>query len=190
MKIKLNNVIGSYVALLEPKEDLSGNGVYSIDAIISPEEEDQLDALRANIEQVAIEKFGPKASAMLKSGKLNSPLRFAEDSTAEFTNKPPYEGNYFIKLKTKAEYSSPKVVGKNPREIITDPDDCYSGCTFNLIGKLYAYDTSGQKGVGAIIQAAQVISKGPRLDSGVDPATEFDFIDGGKSDDEFFDEVA
>lgn len=190
MKIKLTNVIGSYVALLEPREDLSGSECYSMQAIISAGDDEQIGNLQRKVIEVAKEKFGSKAEAMLKSGKLKSPLRFADGDAPDYTQNPPYAGNWFLTLKTKAEYSQPKVVGKNPREVITSTDDCYSGCTFNVIGTLYAYDNSGNRGVAVALKGAQVVHKGERLDGGIDPAQEFDFIDGGSDDDEFFENVA
>ena len=194
VKVKLNDVLGTYVNLVEPARNSNGVWKYSTTCVFTDDDEDRIDEIKRAIEQVAVEAFGKNASKMLEKGVLKSPLRHADDVMSEYAQKEPFIGNYFMRVSSnvfgvnnadqsivpsdigpfKALVDNKKVDGVVSR--ITDHADCYSGCRMNVVTLLKAYDNES-KGVAAYLVAVQVTDKGEDLSSSVDLEQEFDYLE-------------
>lgn len=125
-----------------------------------------LSELEEAIEQAAIEKFGPKAPAMLASGKLANPLRDAEEF--EDNGAPFDKPGYVMSFKST---DRPGVVDEDG-EPIMEKSDFYSGCEGRVSANIRAYDNVS-KGVTGYLVNAQKLGDGERLSG--NPSAEDDF---------------
>lgn len=146
-------------------------------------------ALRTAVVEAARAKFGDKAAAMMKAGKLRMPWRPGEDY--ETYGDPFNSKTVMIKLKSNTK---PGLV-THDLEPITDEDELYAGCYVRASYAPYAYDQKGGKGVTLLLNNVQKLGNGKRL-SGRRPARdEFEAveaedvvsdIDGGGDEDDLF----
>lgn len=159
--------IGSYVFVLEPRADQQGKLYYSLALLVAKNREAELAPLRNLVQQVAVEKFGAKAGDLMKAGKIRNPIR---DGDLEKPEDKNYKGVFFMSMKTNKK---PGIIDAKKNEVFTD-DDVYSGCLLRCSVNVYAYDTSGNKGVGLWLNNIQVLHKGTRLDGRKAATEEFD----------------
>jgi hypothetical protein len=103
-------------------------------------------------------------------GGLFMPLK---DGDAKFNEDEVkyahYKGRYYMNLKTR---TPPKVVDSAVKEI-TDPTVITSGDHAKVSVNFRAFDVSGNKGVGAYLNAVQWLGKGPVVIGGSDPGSDF-----------------
>lgn len=116
-------------------------------------DEPALDALEEAIEKVATAKWGKKASAMLKSGQLKTPLRDGEEREADWL-----QGKRFL---TARSSEKPDVVDEDVQDII-DTKEVYAGAIGRMDVWLYAFEKRGNKGVSAILNNVQKLGDGER----------------------------
>lgn len=159
--VLVKNVTFNFVTLFRARAYMQNAPEFSVTATFeqgSPAHEAIQEAVRA----AALEKFGPKAGELLEKGKIDSPIRATED--VNYFD----DGLLFFRAKTREDSSRPRngapAIVDAKRNPITDPEDCYSGCTGNLNVVVKAYDYNGKKGVGCYLQGVQVVKKGERLD--------------------------
>ena len=173
----LKDVIVSYCHVLEARPTPDGSEEKYSGSLIMAKDNPCVKTLQANILAVAKEKFGTKAAAMLKSGKLRSPLR---DGDTDREDDPAYAGKLFINASSKRK---PQVVDRQVMPIV-DEDEVYSGVTANVSIALFPYDVNGNKGVGCGLNNMQVTHKGPRLDGAASAAEEFEELEDEDGEDE------
>ena len=171
IRIITPEAILSYPVLFEPRADKKGNLKYSCALVFTAGTD--ISAMMQAIEQAAIEKFGDKAPALLKKGRLKSPLRddwdekgYPEDSiffNARATRKPGVV----------AAYADPRT-GKPA--VISDPDAVYPGQIVRASVTFYGFDVEGNKGVAVGLNNIQILRDGDRLDSGRAAQDEFDAV--------------
>jgi hypothetical protein len=161
----------SYAAFFDPRPTPDGNDEkYSVQIVLDKDENaEDIEKVQKAVEQVASDKFGPKAAAGLKTGKLKNPLRDA-DEEGRSDEDPFYRNKMFINASSKRK---PQVVDAS-RDFIYDADDAYSGCSGRVSIALFPFDVNANKGVGAGLNNAQVLFKGKRLDGAASAEDEFD----------------
>ena len=130
--------------------------------------------------QAAVNKFGEKAIAMVKEGKLKMPFR----DDVEDRGYP--EGSVFFNARSKQK---PGVVGRTgvelagkfvPRPITEEdqqvggPYEMYSGCKVRASITFYYFDKAGNKGVAAALNNVQRLGEGDRLDNRKAASDEFE----------------
>ena len=159
LDISTPRFLACYVTLDKPRASEEGKAPkYSV-AMLWPKTTN-LDAIRKAIVEKAVEKFGPNAVALLKSGKYKGLPRDGDDKFLEDEEKnKAYKGMVFLNAS-----SSQRVGIVDTTLAPVDPAEVYSGCYFHAKLRFYAYDTSGNKGVGCGLQSLMLVHKGPRVD--------------------------
>lgn len=152
--------IGSYVTVLEPKPDQQGKMKYSITILVPKAREAELAPLKAAALQVATEKWGPKAAAILANAKY--PVIKDGDRKTDEEGKvdPIYKGMLYFSAKSDRK---PGIIDAKKQPVFSE-DDIYSGCFIRISGNVYAYEYQGNKGVSIGLGNVQVLRKGDRLD--------------------------
>lgn len=154
----------SFVNLVEPRADLSGNLKYGLQVLIPKDDTEHLKAIRKEIASamergVSQGRFRPEQT---KSSKFKNPLRDGD----EFYNDSPSgarevcRGHYFINANNTY---APGVVDKYGRPI-DDLDQVYSGCYGLVDIQFFAFNTQGNFGLGASLQNVMKQQDGDRLD--------------------------
>lgn len=163
MGIILKRVRASYVQIIEPKENLSGNEAYSCCVLIDKDD-------KANLALVdkAIQKAIAKGKATIWGGKKPSfryqPLRDGDaELKSEERSGKEYENCCFFNPSILAAKGKPGVVDENLRPVIK-ADKVYSGCYVNIEVNPYPYKNSGNAGVGWGLQNVMFCEDGDRLD--------------------------
>ena len=154
----------SYVRLIEPQADLSGNMKYSVSMIMDKDSVD-FTLIEAAIAAAAEAKFGKKLPKNFKN-----PLR---DGDAERDGEE-YQNAFFMNCSTTRK---PQVIDLVTREPVTSDDDelgVYSGCVCRASLAFFGFDKSGNKGVGVGLNNVQVLKRGARIDGGTSADSDFD----------------
>jgi len=149
----------AFVFEARPSMNPGGEPQFSI-TLVFPKTTD-ISKLRTAARTAARKKWGDKMPAGLRS-----PFR---DGDSEREGDPVFAGSVFVTAKSKQR---PGIVDQALRPII-DPMAFYSGCKCRASLYAFAYDTSGNKGVGFLLNNLQKLGDGDRL-SGRRPA-EADF---------------
>jgi len=130
-----------------------------------------LDAMKALAKQAAVDKWGDKIPAGLRS-----PFR----DGSEKPDLDGYEGTVFVKM---TSLQKPGVVDQNVQPII-EPSEFYGGCYARASITAYAYDQMGNKGVSFGLQNVQKLRDGDAFSGRGKPEDDFepvatDVTDGG-----------
>jgi len=161
--------IGSFLNVFEPKQvNNQGNPKYSAAILIPKSDKAQLRELKARIDEVALEYFGP---SWQKDKKFKYPLQDGDEKFEEDEKYAAYKGHYFVN----ASNERPVGVLNVDRQVTTSPAECYSGCTIQFLVNFFSFTTMGN-GVGTSLQSLRVLHKGKRLDGSVD-VTEVEWDD-------------
>lgn len=134
----------SYPSVFEPTAyDETKPKMYEL-IMLFPKTTD-LSALKKAAHEAAVEKFGAKLPANLKSPFNDGNLKVDEDGNV----KPGYKDMIWMRVRSKTR---PNIVefpeGPNgPCIPITDPQDFYGGCWAEATVNVWAYDKAGGKGV-------------------------------------------
>lgn len=165
-KLILPVAILSYPNLFEPRGYAGSTPKYS-GALVLVDGSD-MGPLKKAIAAVAIERFGDKAKSILKG---NPPIHGPEKSE----EKGYPEGSSFINAKSTRQpgivsrYADPKT-GKPTvitEDMATEPDgsfEMYPGVLVKAYISVYAYDTSGNRGVAFGLEGIQRWDESDRLD--------------------------
>lgn len=150
----------SYANVWEPKPSLSGGKPkYSLSAIIPKSDTKTLQAIEEAIKAAYEEGEGKlkgnnKVAPALSS--IKSPLR---DGDTDRAGDPAYANAYFINCNSETQ---PGIVDANCNPIF-DQSECYSGCYGRVSINFFAYNTNGNKGIGAGLNNIQVLRQGESL---------------------------
>jgi hypothetical protein len=182
-KVVTGMVRFSYVNIFNSRSFREGQDAkYSICLLIPKDDKKTIKAIKAAIEEAAQEgvtsKWGGKRPSNLKL-----PLRDGDDERADEAEE--YAGMYFLNASSN---NKPGIVDKDLNEIL-DPEEVYSGCWGRASINFYAFNTSGNKGIGAGLNNIQKLKDGERLGA-ARASAESDFGDGftvddGDDDDDF-----
>jgi hypothetical protein len=165
----------SYVNLITPKADDKGDLKYGCAVLIPKSDVATLTRVKAAIDAVkkspaSLQKWGGKLP-----GEMKLPLR---DGDLKADENPEYAGHYFFNCSSKQK---PGIVdaGCNP---IIDGTEVYSGMYARVSVNFFAFNNSGNKGIGAGLQNVQKLADGEPL-GGSRSRPEDDFGDAPPADD-------
>lgn len=173
MKLLINNTRIAFPALFKAKT-VNGEGEprFSVVALLSPDHP-QVKAIESAITQVAKEKWGAKADAVLKQIK-------AQDRTALHDGdlKETYEGfagNLYVSAANK---SRPLILNRDKTPLTEEDGVIYAGCYANVSIELWAQDNNYGKRINASLRGIQFFKDGDAF-SGSGAASEDEFADLG-----------
>lgn len=150
---------------------------FSVNLVWSREQQkdEAFHLLRKQIMAAAKEKWGDKAENMFASGQLRSPLRDAsEKDYAGYGEEGAKYANFWSK-------SAPGVVDGKLEDVI-DPSYVYPGCLGRVSYRAFAYDASGNRGVGLGLLNVQITDvTTERLDGRKAASAEFAPVAGGSA---------
>lgn len=151
------------------RNELNGKDEFSIVALF-PKDAD-LSALKAAIKQAAVNLFGAKLPA-----NLRSPIRDGEEKRKDDGSIPNgYEDAVFVTMRCQKR---PGVVDQAVQDII-DESEFYGGCYARANVHVKAYDQKGNKGVAVYLNHVQKVRDGEAFGTGrVSPQQAFEAVEG------------
>jgi len=162
----------SYPHLFQPSApNPLAEPVYSCTLVFPPGTD--LSALKEAALEAAREKWGDKAEAGIRAGKIRMPFR------TDAAEKGYPEGSIFINVKSKTKpgavsrYAGPD--GKPLR--IEDEQELYPGCLVRASVRPFTYDTNGNRGVSFALNNIQKLGDGERLDGRRRAEDEFEALE-------------
>lgn len=174
---------GSYLHVFEGKPDDNGVIKFSAQCVIPKTETATLKALKPAIDAaiaLGVKKFGWDAAKLPKS--FRKPVRDGDEELADGTKKekdrPLLEGCYFINTTSK---NQPAIVDRAGKEILKS-SDVYSGAFYRFEINFYPYETKGNTGVAAGLNAIQKIGDGERLGGGASDGSNFGAYENGEDE--------
>lgn len=171
-KITIRNTRLAFPALFEARS-VAGEGKprYSA-AFILPADHPQLDEVNAAIEEVAKDKWGAKAGAVLK--ELRSKDRVAlhdGDTKAQYDG---FEGNFYVSASNAAR----PLIADRDRSILVESDGViYAGCYVYATVEFWAQDNQFGKRINAELKTVQFFRDGDAFTGGGRPGDEEDLVD-------------
>lgn len=171
MKLKLNNVRLAFPVLFEAKT-VNGEGkpAFSASFLIDPADP-QVKALNAAIEQVANEKWGAKAAAVLKQMRATDKVALHDGDLK--SNYDGFPGNLYVSARSTTR---PLVINNDKSPLTEQDGKPYAGCYVNASIELWAQDNNYGKRVNASLRGVQFLRDGDAFAGG-----------GAASEDEFDD---
>lgn len=157
----------AYVNVWEPKANENGDEKYSVTVLIPKKDKATLKKIEDAVEKTIQGNLGKWNGK--RPAKLKKPLR---DGDEDRPDSPEFAGMMFLNASTKMQ---PGIIDKD-REDILERKEFYSGCWGRALLHFYAYNTSGNSGVGVGLNAVQKLEDGDRM-SGSSWSAD-DFADG------------
>ena len=150
----------SYCYVSQPRRnEFTGNDEFSTQVLISKDDADTVNAIKAAAKQAIKDKWGDKVPP-----KVRNPLRDGDTET-KGDGSPlgsEYQGHWFMTVKAKKK---PGLIDSNGHELI-GPDDIGSGDYGRVSVNAYAYDQAGNRGVGFGLNNVLLLEKGQSLGGG------------------------
>lgn len=178
MKIKIANARLSFPELFEAKT-VNGEGkpAFAASFLLGPKDP-QIVMISAAIEQVAKDKWGAKADAVLKQMRATDKVALhSGDSKAQYEG---YEGNVFLSARSATR---PLVIDRDKSPLTAEDGKPYSGCYVNASVELWAQDNAFGKRVNAQLSGVQFFADGDAFAGGGSSADPDDFDDLGNGAD-------
>lgn len=171
MKLKLENVRLAFPTLFEAKT-VNGEGkpAFSASFLIAPDDP-QVKALEAAIEQVAKEKWGAKADAILKQMRAQDKVALHDGDLK--SNYDGFPGNLYVSARSATR---PLVIDKDKSPLTEQDGKPYAGCYVNASIELWPQDNNYGKRVNASLRGVQFLRDGDAFAGGA-PADESEFDD-------------
>lgn len=165
-RITTGKVRLSYAHVWEPREAQNGGKPkYSTAILIPKTDTTTVQAIQQATQEAAQEgaaKYGTSWPSNIQG--LKTPLR---DGDVERADDPIYAGHHFLNA---SSVNPPSIVDQMAKKldpnVPLDREQVYSGVYARVIFDLYAYNTSGNRGIGAGLQAIQKWADGERLSGG------------------------
>lgn len=150
----------------QPDQKKKYSATFIIDA-----DSNAVSKIKAEMEKVAKEKWGAKATDVLKSMKAQNKLCLRDG--AEKADMDGFgEGTLFISASTDKR---PGVYDRDKTPLTEDDDRPYAGCYVNGIVELWAQDNQYGRRINAQLRGVQFAADGERFGAGGAPATSDDF---------------
>lgn len=163
----------SYCNIWEANSINGSDPKYSISAIIDKDDKETIAKINAAVE--AAKKEGlPKWGGKIPSN-LKLPLR---DGDIEKPEDEAYAHAMFLNANSK---QAPQVVDRQVQPIL-DQTEVYSGCYGRISVTFFAYNSNGNKGVGAGLGNVQFLKAGPSLGSRTNADEDFDTVEDAEED--------
>lgn len=173
MKIKLSNVRLAFPVLFEAKT-VNGEGkpAFSASFLIDPADP-QTKVLNDAIEQVAKEKWGAKADAILKQMRAQDKVCLHDGDLK--SNYDGFPGNLYVSSRSATR---PLVIDKDKSPLSEQDGRPYAGCFVNASVELWPQDNNYGKRVNASLRGVQFYRDGDA------------FAGGGAASEDEFDDIA
>lgn len=174
MKIKLTNVRLAFPQLFEA-QTVNGEGkpAFSASFLIEPTNP-LVKTINAAIEQVAKDKWGAKADAILKQMRATDKVALHDgDLKAQYGG---FEGMYYVAARSAVR---PLVIDRDKSPLVQADGKPYAGCYVNASVELWAQDNNYGKRINASLGGVQFFADGDAFAGG-----------GAASEDEFDDITA
>ncbi len=180
MKVKLTNVRLAFPVLFEAKT-VNGEGkpAFSASFLLDPADP-QVKALNQAIEQVAKDKWGAKAEAILKQMRAQDKVALHDgDLKANYDGFP---GNLYVSARSATR---PLVIDKDKSPLTEQDGKPYAGCFVNALIELWPQDNNYGKRVNASLRGVQFFRDGDAFaGGGAASEDEFDDISSGATADD------
>lgn len=180
MKVKLTNVRLAFPVLFEAKT-VNGEGkpAFSASFLLDPADP-QVKALNQAIEQVAKDKWGAKAEAILKQMRAQDKVALHDgDLKANYDGFP---GNLYVSARSA---TWPLVIDKDKSPLTEQDGKPYAGCFVNASIELWPQDNNYGKRVNASLRGVQFFRDGDAFaGGGAASEDEFDDISSGATADD------
>lgn len=182
-KLKLNNVRLSFADLFEAVQfDGKGEFYYGCQLLV-PADDPQRKTVDEAVRQVAKDKWGAKAEAVLGSIEGNpQKICWIDGKKREYDG---YAGNWALSTKRPQSKGRPLVLDHDKTALVAGDGKIYSGCYVNASVELWAQDNSFGKGIRCTLLGVQFYRKGDAFSAG-SPASADDFealAEGATADD-------
>lgn len=180
MKLKLNNVRMAFPVLFEAKT-VNGEGkpAFSASFLIDPADP-QVKALNAAIDQVANDKWGAKAAAILKQMRATDKVALHDGDLK--SNYDGFPGNLYVSARSTTR---PLVINNDKSPLTEQDGKPYAGCFVNASIELWAQDNNYGKRVNASLRGVQFLRDGDAFaGGGAASEDEFDDISAGATADD------
>lgn len=173
MKLKLNNVRLAFPVLFEAKT-VNGEGkpAFSASFLIDPADP-QVKALNTAIDQVANDKWGAKAAAILKQMRATDKVALHDGDLK--SNYDGFPGNLYVSARSTTR---PLVINNNKSPLTEQDGKPYAGCYVNASIELWAQDNNYGKRVNASLRGVQFLRDGDA------------FVGGGAASEDEFDDIS
>jgi hypothetical protein len=172
MKLKLNGVRLAFPALFEAKT-VNGEGTPAFSAafLIDPKDP-QVKVANALIDEVAREKWGGKADAMLKQLRAADKVCLHDGNTkAQYAG---FEGMLYISARNDKR---PLVIDRDKTPLQPSDGRPYGGCYVNAVVDVWAQDNNYGKRINASLSGVQFLRDGDA------------FVGGGAANPDDFEEL-
>lgn len=148
--------IATFLYVFEPREPRKGSkGKAKYQVMMVFDKKADLSEMEQLIEELAIEKAGPKAPQLIERGKINTPIR---DALEYEEYGPPFvRGSRMVSFKTSSR--APGIVDESASPIM-DRDEVFPGMKARVSYGLYWYDEDGNKGIGLFLNNIQKLGEG------------------------------
>lgn len=174
MKVKLINVRLAFPNLFEAKAvNGEGDPRYSAAFVIAPGSANA-KALLAAMNDVAKEKWGAKAAAILTELKGKGRVAYKEAPLSK--DGEVYEGFEDMHAFNASNKARPLVIGADKAPLTAPDGKPYAGCYVDASVELWAQDNSWGKRVNATLRGVQFRSDGDAF-AGGSPASQGEFDD-------------
>lgn len=156
----------SYANIWEPRVPQGGGEPkYGVAILIPKTDTATVAAIQEAIQEAATNGAGKFGGKVPNLAAIKTPLR---DGDIE-RDDPEYAGHWFLNANSK---SAPQIVNSSGHAI-TNQEDVYSGCYGRVSVNFFAYNTNGNRGIGAGLGNIQKLRDGERLSGGPSAADDF-----------------
>lgn len=171
MKLRLDNVRLAFPVLFEPRA-VNGEGkpAFSASFLLDPADP-QIKVINQAIEQVAREKWGAKADAILKQMRAQDKVCLHDGDL-----KANYDGFAGMLYLSARSTTRPLVIDRDKTPLTEQDGKPYAGCYVNASVELWAQDNNYGKRINASLRGVQFLRDGDAF-AGGGAASKDDFDD-------------
>jgi len=178
--ILLKNVRLSFPHIFKAQAKNPGDTLkFSMQALIDPETKEgaaQIEMLQEKITELAVEKWGNKASTEKGLKKIVPPSkRCLRDHENDEKDYDSHEGMWYVAM-SNSEDRPPKVLDQYKKPVTAADDVVYGGCYCHVTLTLWAQDNTYGQRINANLRAVMFAGDGERFGGGV-PVGDDEFDD-------------
>ena len=181
-KVTLQSVRLSFPHLFTPQKSIDGNSEnYNCTLIIEPGSANA-KALAKAVEQVAHDKWGAKAAAILTELRKKDKVCYRESEKVNQSGEvySGFEGMHWVSSSDKVR---PTVIDRDKTPLTAADGRPYGGCYVNVILEVWPQDNTHGKRVNASLKGVQFVKNGDAFSGGAPAsADEFDVVDAPEDD--------
>lgn len=169
MRIMLTKARLAFADIFEAKAIMESKPRFSATFLISKTDR-QVKEIEKYIEQIANEKWGAKASAILKQLYASGRVAFYDGDTKDYDG---FADTMAINASSKAR---PSIADRDKTVLVEEDGKPYAGCYVNAIIDIWAQDNKYGKRINATLAGVQFVEHGDAF-SGSRPASLDEFED-------------